>query len=454
MIVCFEEKTIVDHVMIKSKPSLAIVSSYGEYCANATYAESLRNIMSKKFDCEVFDLKTNTLMKAPDKNIGGSYAIKIANEIKNFDIVNVHCELGLYGTDIDDCFKRLKTISESAKFLIFTIHRWEFEQNLFDIQYKKIINCLAKEYSKRPFFIITHLEREKDAISNFFNIKNVLCYPVFYLSQEERLKYKQSEDASLWKENICSTDNAITIGVFGHFNFYKDYLTVFRALTLLPKKYKVVLFGGQHLGNIRFNEVDPTIKKMIDFIDEYDLKNPEPYGERLTDRIFFCGNKDNHLFYQALVNIDYVVLPYVECGQSASAVMSLSLELEKKIITSVNFNFLEYKKLFPDCFEMFNIGNHHELKNKILNYERDKQDNLKERMKDYHFEKLADIYMDCYKTIKSSSYGDLLKHYREYSPPKISVGVTRVASNHFLKKVAKKIIPLKAQKRVKEILKV
>jgi glycosyltransferase involved in cell wall biosynthesis len=430
--------------MTKSKPRLAIVSSYGDYCPNATYAGALDSIMSKQFDCKVFDLQTDAIMKNPDKSLGDSHAKKIANEIKDFDIVNVHCELGLYGDELDDCVKRLTIINESAKYLIFTIHRWESEGNCFDVAYKRMVNSLAKGWSKRPFFLLTHLEKEKEAISNFFNIKNVLCYPVFYLNKEERLKYKKSGDSSLWKKDICSTDKAITIGLFGHLAPYKDYLTVFRALTLLPQEYKVVIFGGQQIRELEKNSVSPTIKKIIDFIDEYDLRKPMPYGERLADRTFFCGNQENDLFYKAMANTDYVVLPYEEGGQSASATLSLALELEKKIITTVNTTFLAYRKLFPDCFEMFNIGNHHELKNKILNYRSDKQDNLREQIKDYSFEKLADVYMDCYRTMKSSSYGDVIKDYRGYPTPNTPPRIIR--------RVAKKIIPVKAHKIVKELL--
>ncbi len=321
-------------------------------------------------------------------------------------------EFGLYGNCIESIKNRLLKIFDHSKAIIFTIHRWELNTNDFDIALKYLITLLLKNRSNKPFYILVHLEREAKLISKFFcNIKNIVNYPVFYLTQQNRIKYSKKNDIKEWKKKIGLNSSDIVLGLFGTFNHYKDYITVFKALTLLPEEYKVCIFGGQHIACIKQWEVDAFVTKLTDFIDNYDLENKMPSGKRLTDRILFQGNVEDENFYQAIANVDFVIVSHMEVGQSASTILSIALEMEKKIIVSVALNFLEYLKILPNCFAMFNIGNHHELKNKILNFDEDMIVNLKKEIKKYPFEKLADIYLKCYKNMNSSTYENLLGNY-------------------------------------------
>lgn len=62
---------------------------------------------------------------------------------------------------------------------------------------------------------------------------------------------------------------------------------------------------------------------------------------------------------------DYVVLPYIECGEMASAAAGNALELNSNVFASRNHCFEEWKKFTGEAFYSFDMGNYMELAEKI-----------------------------------------------------------------------------------------
>jgi hypothetical protein len=137
-------------------------------------------------------------------------------------------------------------------------------------------------------------------------------------------------------------------------------------------------------------EININTKLVIDFIEERLQKNP---NSNLINRIRCFGVIDNDSFFnEATAMVDFCVAPYYENGQSTSGTTSIALELGSKLITTYTKMFLEHRHYWPDCFEMFDIGNWIELRDKILYFSKQKAENVKLRINDYTPEKFALFY--------------------------------------------------------------
>src|SRR4051812_49284665 len=88
----------------KKKPRLAIVSSHKICCALAYYADALKDFLTPSFDVEIVDLKTSELLRQEGNNyqkISNAYIEELCSKLQEFDVVNVHLELGIFGTAIE-----------------------------------------------------------------------------------------------------------------------------------------------------------------------------------------------------------------------------------------------------------------------------------------------------------------------------------------------------------------
>ena len=71
-------------------------------------------------------------------------------------------------------------------------------------------------------------------------------------------------------------------------------------------------------------------------------------------------------FLTGMALCDAVVLPFLEVGQSSSGPISQALELGCRIIASRTHTFLEFGEYHRNAMEVFDIGNHLELAERIL----------------------------------------------------------------------------------------
>jgi glycosyltransferase involved in cell wall biosynthesis len=390
-----------------AKPSLAIVSTYNDDAdANATYAQLLVQSMADVFDVTVFDLKTKEILHKTGlhTSIADAHIDNIAAVLPNFDLVNIQCELGLYGSTISDMERRLAKLIKSSPRLLYTLHRIDTDQGDFAYVYARLLKIIRDRGNDKPYAIMTHTKREKDSVKEIFGIHNVSEYPVCYLPKTQKAALLKNKNPEGWKKFNGFDENDIIIGRFGTISSYKDHFTVIKALDLLPPNYKMVFVGGAHPYAIKPNAVDPNISGLTQFIEDR-----SKFRTDIAERIRFKGIVDNDDFYDALVNIDIVVVPHYETNQSASGVTSVALELGKRIITTYNFTFREYQLYYPGGFEMFDIGNYFELRDKILFPKKDVAKHAFELRDSYTPEGLCKLYEELYKKMTSAKYSNIFE---------------------------------------------
>ncbi len=381
--------------MNTSKPRLAIVSSHKICCALAYYADALKELLNDAFDVEIIDLKTSELLRQPGKNyskISDAYIEQICEELKNFDIVNVHLELGIFGTTIEEIASRIKKICRASGRLILTVHTIDYkEEGGFAHVYREIMHTLKQRPASNPFHLIAHLPNEGALLKKHFGLNNVSDFPLIYLTNQRRKHFEQIRDPARWKKQFGFKEEDITIGVFGLMSAHKNYLLPLRTLNLLPPNYKLLIIGEAHHMSIKEWKVDPVIQEMLTYLDDH---------PGLADRVVFTGKRDDAKYYEDVASVDFVLLSSYEVAQSGSATFSNALELSCATLKSNTYNCREYEIYFPDCFEVFDIGNYYEAKHKIINFDKAKIENLRKTRERFSEIQLKQMYLNIYQTMK------------------------------------------------------
>ncbi len=388
--------------MKAAKPRLAIVSSHKICCALAYYAEALKDFLSPAFDVEIIDLKTSELLRQEGKNyekISEAHIDQLCMKLQDFDVVNVHLELGIFGTETNLITSRILKICQAAGRLIFTVHTIDYKQNGGHAPvYWQIMQALKQRPSSNPFHVITHLPHENKLIQEHFEITNVSDFPLIYLTNERRRHFLQTHNPNVWKQQFGLKEEDVTIGVFGLLSEHKNYLHALRTLKLLPANYKLLIIGEAHHMSIKERQVDPVIQEMMTYLDAH---------PGVADRVVFTGKRDDAKYYEDLANVDFVLLSSFEVGQSGSATFSNALELSCATLKSNTYNCREYDIYFPNCFEAFDIGNYYETRDKILNFDKAKIANLRKRADLFSEVQLRQMYMTIYESMKECSPIDL-----------------------------------------------
>jgi hypothetical protein len=385
-------------------PALAFVSSHGEPCANAQYTDKLAKIFAVSFNTTILDIQSAATLKQPGldaENKAEAHIGRICEQLSRFALVNIQCEVGLYGYTVEQCKRRLFNLCSHSSNLLYTLHSYSIRGDDFEEAHRFIFNSLLERPSVRPWKILVHLPRDRQILIDRFNVpaKNIIIYPVLSLSAPERESFISSSDPLEWKKRHGLGPDDIVIGRIGYFSENKDFITGLKALSILPENYKMAFVGGQHFQTIKEMQIHPSIAEVVDYIDSCDASMMQSFGLGptsnllLRNKTFFLGNRGPKSIYEAICNVDIVLVNYLETRQSGSLVASLCLELGKPALMSYNNTFIEYEKLFPDCFEFFNMGNHYEIAYKIKNFEPAKTLNIGKHMANYTIEKLSDIYL-------------------------------------------------------------
>jgi glycosyltransferase involved in cell wall biosynthesis len=382
--------------MTALKPRLAIVSSYNICCALAYYATALKEFLDPAFEVEIVDLKTTNFLRQEGSHyqkISDAYIDDLCERLREFDIVNVHLELGLYGSTVDRILSRILKICQASGRLILTVHTISYRDTHSEHTriYQQIMHELKRRPSTNPFHLIAHLPQEGELLKKHFNINNVSDFPLIYLTNERRKYFQERRNPNLWKRQFGLKDDDITIGVFGLLSAHKNYLHALRTVNILPEKYKLLVVGEIHHMNVREGQVDPLIQEMVAYLEAH---------PGMADRVIFTGKRDDADYYEDLANVDFVLLPSFEVWQSGSATFSNALELERPIVKSNTANCRGYEIYFPDCFEMFDIGNYYETKQKILNFDKAKIANIRQRIDLYSEVQLREMYLNIYESMK------------------------------------------------------
>jgi glycosyltransferase involved in cell wall biosynthesis len=387
------------------KPTLAIVSNRSdESCGIAAYTRLREKALAAHFDVTVFDLRTSTRMKPRGRAAEAEQFInQVCRDLPKFDLVAIDSELGIWGDTLEEFEERLTRCCNSATKLVLTLHALETstgESWPLSLLYGNLLRQLAIREPSRPFYILTATSREKGILESIHGITNIKNYPATHIfSEEKQGLLSERKNGSAWRTKHGFNDHDILIGLFGSFSGYKDYNTAIKALEVLPENYKIVIVGGAHPYSIKPLKTDEHLANLLNFIESRKLA-----GSNIETRIRFLGVVDDTTFRSAMAQCDFIVTPYLEVGQANSGVASMALELGLKLITTRNFTFLENRQFYEDGFEMFDIGNHLELRDKILHFDKKKSHNAQEMMNKYTPEGLADLYSNLYASMSSDAY--------------------------------------------------
>ena len=431
--------------MSSSKPRLAIVSSHNICCALAYYADALKEFLTPIFDVQILDLKTTQLLRQEGNNylkMSEEHIDQLCIKLSTFDVVNVHLELGIFGTSVELIVSRILKLCRASGRLIFTVHTIDYKGASTEhaYAYQKIINSLKQRPQTNPFYLITHLPQETDLIKNIYKIDNIMDFPLIYLTNERRNHFRQTRNPDIWKKQFGFQNEDIIIGMFGLISPHKNYLHALRTLRLLPSNYKLLIIGEAHHMSIKEWQVDPIIQEMMSHLDAHPV---------LADRVVFAGSRDDSKYYEDLANIDFVLLPSFEVGQTGSATFSNALELSCAILKSNTMNRREYEKYFPNCFESFDIGNQYETKHKILHFDKEKIMNLKNKINQFSEIQLREMYLKIYDSMKECNPVDLSTSSAKIQD-KIGEAIYTMPSKPLIKKIFKSL-PLPLQTWLKKI---
>ncbi|MDC1165449.1 hypothetical protein OAT39_00865 [Candidatus Thioglobus sp.] len=407
------------------KKKLAIISSYGELCGNATYTYVLEQEFLKYYDVEVISLNVKLLQSEnkSEKNLADRHILDIENKIKDYDFVNIQFEVGLFGLNKRAVLRRFSKLIKGSKTVIVTMHRLDMRRDFFTIKtlkeirtmsffsllkqyrneryyallYEKVVRIIKKASKSKNASILVHTKREKYNISAILKFDKVYDHPITFLTQDQRKLF--SKDAkSIFRAKYKIEDNEVVVGIFGFISSYKSHHTAISALKYLPNNYKLMIFGSQHPHSITQGiDIEPYTKSLLDLIDSDRQKTIKDVTYELSERVIFVGSLDDQNFIADLHGVDFTILPYVETNQSGSGIAALTLESKTKAIFSNNLAFLELQRYAKKSFKTADIGNSKEMADAIQNYNFDEySQNLDTYLSTYNIESNIELHREIF----------------------------------------------------------
>lgn len=388
------------------KPTLAIVSTLDDLCGIAGYARFLKKQLSDEFDVEIFDLDQYfmrgthpLLVKQADKLIAD-----IANELKRFDAVNIQLEYGIYGRKNKDIVRRLKCLINSASNISITFHTIlpqaqfgyiDFFSDLFKFKFMRsydrlnsyrnrrylmtgVYSAIRSAQKQKNVSLIVHTQRDQRLMEYVHRFDRVFDHPLSFISPSDAALIRSDSSKSKFPQLEELPENSILVGVFGFLGEYKGFDTAIKSLAYLPETYHLAIFGGLHPNEIHPNQpVHPYVHKLLASFDSSTTGKPESNSaksENLSKRVHFMGPQSDAGFAEAMALCDCVVFPYLEVGQSSSGPISIAVDMSTPIIASRNHAFMQFARYHPDFGETFEIGNYHELAEKITGVMKQRKD--------------------------------------------------------------------------------
>ncbi len=361
---------------MKKSLNIGIISTYDELCANASYTKILEQEFRRLgHNVKIFECPTSVFHFNTPELVARQNAIikNICSEIKKMDYISIQLEMGIYGATLKDINKNLAALISSCKNNSFsvTFHRVDLmsseQQKIIakKCRFKKKYLFFAQIYEnilalieKKQGLVITHTNRDEEKIRGKFPNIRTKSHPLSYYSQESVIKLKEAFNKETVKQKYGISNNIKAIGVIGFLtNPCRDVTLVIKSLKLLPDDYCLFIIGGQHPCTYKdFPDGLDVTRNYIKLIEELNLQN----------RVFFLGAQATEMdMLEAIMFLDYVVLPYVEKGESAPASFYTSISFHKNIFATRNYCFDEIKKFAGEAFFSFDMGNYMELALKL-----------------------------------------------------------------------------------------
>ena len=370
------------------KKKLAIVTSYDDACGNATYSDILRGGFEETVQADLVAIN-HQLLGSRGKDavaLGDRHIDDLCRTIAQYDYVNIQFEYSLFGIYAWDVLRRFKKLVHHSQNLVVTFHRvelprpkppfWMAYEVFYDFAnyrqaiemsdiYLRLLNVAAEAGRHKNVRVLVHTPREKKRALVMAPHAKVDYFPLTFLPDRDRTQFLAEKNPAAWKQKLGLSASAKVVGLFGFISNYKDFVTPLKALMQLPSDYVICLFGSQHPMSFREEQkMLPYLRELLDIIESSE-------DENLTDRVRFMGHVNDTEMYQAVVNSDVVVVPYLEVGQGMSGIASICLDLKANVIFSNNFSFNELKHYCPEGIRTFDMGNYVELAQKIARLEID-----------------------------------------------------------------------------------
>jgi len=358
---------------------MAIVSSYSESCGNAAFTRILHDsIEHYREDMQVevveLDLKLLQSINRQVRAKGDEHIRDICDRLKQYDLVNIQMEAGLYGTLPRDIVGRFKQLVSANKNTSVTLHsprlissaqsgarsaikkllRFDIKGGLKDFigdKYaqihlninKKIITAAIKKNA----LLIVHTLRSQKQIKDFFSYDNIVVHPL-KMVPVDYVKDDATFDRIVRQANFAEGDRLV--GMFGYISAYKGHVDAMKAIEQLPENYKLLIFGRQHPQTLKSNgKTDEYLDLLVKLVKKSPL---------LKNRVYFMGELNDTHFLDVVSRVDVAWLPYYENGQDGSGIASICLDLCPRVLCSTSFAFDELFKLVSYNNVMrFDIGN-------------------------------------------------------------------------------------------------
>ena len=355
----------------------AILSSYNINCGIASYVAHLEPALRREeLDLKIIPLPVKILCATTRSGYtkAANWMNTLCTELKDFDVVNLQLEPGLFGFFPSRQLQRITQVVRSCKALVVTLHTYPpparnsfanllvrphkflysfLYSSSIEIFYRRLSNLL-KTSKKRTAYIV-HTKRERLALElEGFECTHIIDHPLAYFPAGfiTQSRHNAAREKLLADYGLNTAD--YLIGAFGFISPYKGTSTAISAIKYLPEKYKLLIFGNVHsMAQDARQSIDPYLANLLEMLRSED--------QELHRRIRFCGTLDDREFAEAIMGCDSVVLPYLEVGQSASGTAAMALELAQHIALSRSDCFVELKKYAGEAFDMFDIGNDIEL---------------------------------------------------------------------------------------------
>jgi glycosyltransferase involved in cell wall biosynthesis len=380
---------------------LAIASNYEDSsCGIAAYTRVREEALREFFDVTVLDLRSASLMRPVGRRREAGLRIdEICGLLPQFDMTVLDSEFGIWGGTLADCMDRLTRCCAASKRLILTMHTVFSDRAVsgdFAHAQASIVAGLAQRGKDRPYYLIAHSKKEHDVLRSMYGVTNVESHPLCFVTHEQK---QRDRAIGAWKAKLGFAKDDQVIGLFGSFSRYKDNKCALRALSYLPANYKLIFVGGAHPFSRKPFEYDDNLAEIVNVIDDM-----AGTSRAIENRVFFSGVVEDEAFLEAMIGCDFVVIPYHDAGQFASGVASIAFELGKRIVATNSNVFAEYKGFYGDCFERFDVGNHFELRDKILSFDAGKARRAQETRDRYTPGSMAELHYAIFEEMVDPAY--------------------------------------------------
>lgn len=374
----------MNQTILIEKKRVALLTTWQEVCGIAHYSSFLKRALDRHLDVTVIPTPREIIHNAQTKievRAADELIDNIAFRVRDFDVVSVQFEPGLYGRSHRQAITRVKRILANSKDFIISFHYFhrepviERKSNLrHPIQtarnylrsalsllrerpWKSLYSALVAHSKKHKVTVITHTKRDTRYMRSLMPSIEVLDNPLCYMDEDYIANLDGLAKSSNLAERLPPLDEKTRfLGVFGFYSEYKGFDTAVMALNHLPENYELLMFSGVHDSTLA---PDQGVNKYLASILELVKK------KKLTNRVHFLGSLSDDDMLLGMMSCDAVIIPYINSVHTASGPASQAIELNRMTYCTRNRQFTELAKYFPDNFEFIDIGNSIELAQKI-----------------------------------------------------------------------------------------